>query len=415
MGIFNRKVNVELQSVKQELSEIKKGLSEPHQGTRLGLSSAVVTDNMDLSNPFIDDSLSYRVGFSSFGETNLTPQIFNDLYRTSPMHSACVNFKTWSVIGDGIEWTNYENLLPKEKITIKEFIKRNDFKKSARDLTKNWVKHGRAIVIFHYDKNKGEYDYFKVVDPAEMRNDVETLFKGITNFFYSNDWAYRSNVVKFTPYGINNDDEWQVLEIKNYNGRRTYGLPDWLSSANWQSVSAGLGLLHKSALENGIQPSVLFMYPYLMDDEEEQQWTSGMQDNHKGVKNYNRAIKIEANGTENMPQIEVMKTTDNHKLFEQTSKEQKEEISISHNINPALMGVRIAGSLGASEEIEFSAKQFEKVWLNDNRDIIEDFLLEIASICGIKNEFKILKTELASFSEKEKFEEKEDDSKNMKQ
>ena len=61
-----------------------------------------------------------------------------------------------------------------------------------------------------------------------------------------------------------------------------------------------------------------------------------------------------------MPQIEVMKTTDNHKLFEQTSKEQKEEISISHNINPALMGVRIAGSLGASEEIEFSAKQFEK-------------------------------------------------------
>lgn len=414
MGIFNRKVNIELQSVKNELSSIKKELANAPQGSRIGLGSAIVTDNMDLSNPFINDAQNSRVGWADFGETNLFPQILNDLYRTSPMHSACVNFKTWSIIGDGIEWKDYDQLLPKQKIELKEFIRTNNFKNASRDIIKNWVKHGRSIVVLHYDKSSRKYDSFKVVDPAEIRNDVATLFQDIKTYFYSSEWGYRANIVRFTPYSIDNEDEWQILEIKNYNGNRTYGLPDWLSSANWQSVSANLGLLHKSALENGIQPSVLFIYPYLMTDEEELQWTRGMQDNNKGVKNYNKAIKMEANGKENMPEVEIMKTTDNHKLFEQTSKEQKEEISISHNINPALMGVRIAGSLGASEEIEFSAKQFEKVWLNDNRDIIEDFLIEIASICGIDAKFKILKTELATFAEEEKFDAMEDKSNNKK-
>jgi hypothetical protein len=42
------------------------------------------------------------------------------------------------------------------------------------------------------------------------------------------------------------------------------------------------------------------------------------------------------------------------------------------------MGVRIAGSLGATEEIEFSAEQFKKLWVNSNRETIQDFLNELS-------------------------------------
>jgi len=398
MALFNFKNNtkVELEEVKKELTTAKTQLSSL-ENKKTNLLRSISTDNMDLSKPFIDDQFSRGVNWAYFGESNLYPQILNELYLSSPMHSACVDFKTWSIVGDGYEWADYDSLKASDKIAIKHFERHNDFKASFKKFSKDWVKHGRAIALLHYDKEKKEFDSFKLIDPSELRNNRETLFNDIKSYYFANDWLHRTQRIEFTPYSPVNKDEWQIIEIKNIvGGTRTYGLPDWVSSANWQSVSADLGLLHKSALENGIQPSVLFMYPYLMDDVEEDNWVTNMRNNYKGVKNYNRGMKIESNGNEQMPEVKVLETSDNHQLFEQTSKEQKEEIAISHNINPALMGVRVAGSLGATEEIEFSAKQFEKIWLNDNRSIIEDFINDIAVICGIPQEIKINKTELTN-------------------
>jgi hypothetical protein len=204
----------------------------------------------------------------------------------------------------------------------------------------------------------------------------------------------------FTPYKIGNTDEWQVLELKNLvGGFRAYGMPDWVSSANWQKVGADIALLHKSAIENGIQPSVIYKYPYIMSPDERDVWTAGMRQNAKGAKNYGRAMKVEANGKDNLPDVEVVSTTDNHALFEQTSKEYKEEVAISHNLNPALMGVRVAGSLGATEEIEFSAEQFKKLWVNSNRETIQDYLNELATICGVPCELTINETDILTLKE----------------
>jgi hypothetical protein len=189
------------------------------------------------------------------------------------------------------------------------------------------------------------------------------------------------------------------MELKNeVGGFRSYGMPDWAASANWQVVSADLGLLHKSAIENGIQPSIIWKIPYVMSPDERSAWEVNARHSGKGAKNYGRAIKLEAPSKDQLPEIDVVNTTDNHALFEQTSKEQKEEIAISHGINPALMGVRIAGSLGQSEEIEFSAKQFKRIWLNSNRKKVEDFLNELAKTCGIKTRLNIKETELIDFA-----------------
>jgi hypothetical protein len=135
-----------------------------------------------------------------------------------------------------------------------------------------------------------------------------------------------------------------------------------------------------------------------MSPDERSAWEVNARHSGKGAKNYGRAIKLEAPSKDQLPEIDVVNTTDNHALFEQTSKEQKEEIAISHGINPALMGVRIAGSLGQSEEIEFSAKQFKRIWLNSNRKKVEDFLNELAKTCGIKTRLNIKETELIDFA-----------------
>jgi len=136
-----------------------------------------------------------------------------------------------------------------------------------------------------------------------------------------------------------------------------------------------------------------------MSPQERDLWTDGMRKNAKGAKNYGRAMKVESLSKEQQPDIDIVATTDNHALFEQTSKEYKEEVAISHGIDPALMGVRVAGSLGNMDEKEFSAEQFKKLWVDDNQSIIEDFLNEITTACGIVANLIINETDVLTVKE----------------
>jgi hypothetical protein len=365
---------------------------------------SINTEGLDLSQPFVDDYFNRGFSWVYFGENNLYPQILNQLYISAPMHQACCNFKKYSVIGNGYEWEGYDSMSVQDKILLKQFETQSKWKVSTSKLTLDYIKHGRAIVLLRYSKEHKRYMYARAVDPEAIRNNLVDFMKDApTRYFYSRDWSRSFAMNEFTPYYRGNENEWQVFEIKNeVGGFRSYGVPDWMSSANWQKVSADIALLHKSAIENGIQPSVIYKYPYIMSPDERDNWEKGMRRNAKGAKNYGRAMKVESQSKDLTPDIEVVKTTDNHKLFEQTSREQKEEIAISHGINPALMGVRIAGALGQSEEIEFSAKQFEKVWLNHNRQILEDFFNEISTLCGVTARLNIRETELVSLAEQAK-------------
>jgi hypothetical protein len=359
------------------------------------------TEGLDLSQPFVDDYISRGTNYVWFGENNLYPQILNQLYISAPMHQACVNFKKYSLIGNGYEWDGYENLSVAEKIAIKQFETMSSFKKNLQRIALDWIKHGRVIALLKYDKEHKRYSHFKIIDPENIRNVHVGLFNDKpTHFFYSKDWARSTSQLTMSAYRNGNTDEWQVIEIRNeVGGFRGYGMPDWVSSANWQKVGADIALLHKSAIENGIQPSVIYKYPYIMSPDERSTWEQGMRKNAKGAKNYGRAMKVESLSKDQQPDIDVVSTTDNHALFEQTSKEYKEEVAISHNINPALMGVRVAGSLGASEEIEFSAEQFKKLWVNSNREVVEEFVNDLASICGVTQKITIKETDILTVKE----------------
>lgn len=362
---------------------------------------AIDTEGMDLSQPFVDDYLSRGQNWVQFGENNLYPQILNQLYISVPMHQSCCNFKKYSLIGNGYMWEGYENLTTPEQIQIKQFEVQSGLKRNPSKLVLDWIKHGRVIALVRYSKQYNKYTHFKIVDPESIRNSIVSVFKDSPDlYFYSRDWTRSVAQLAFKVASPSNKDDWQIVEIRNeVGGFQSYGMPDWVASANWGKVGADISLLHKSAIENGIQPSVIFKYPYIMSKDERTTWENGMRQYAKGAKNYGRAMKVEANGKDQMPETEIVTTTDNHALFEQTSKEYKEEVCISHGINPALMGVRVAGSLGASEEIEFSAEQFKKMWVNENKSVIEYFLNDLAKLCGIKATLKINETDILTVKE----------------
>ena len=63
------------------------------------------------------------------------------------------------------------------------------------------------------------------------------------------------------------------------------------------------------------------------------------------------------------------------------------------------MGVSIQGSLGQTEEIEFSAEQFKKLWVNANREKLQNFFNELASICGVNATLTINETDILTVKE----------------
>ena len=76
-------------------------------------------------------------------------------------------------------------------------------------------------------------------------------------------------------------------------------------------------------------------------------------------------------------------------FVEWTSKELKENIAIGHMINPSIMGVKTAGQLGNTTEIQDSYSIFEKNVVMPEREELELVFNDLVHIFGIKNEVSI--------------------------
>ena len=88
MGIFDR-----FKQQKIEVSEGYQSFSTPFG--KIG--------NANLSLPYVNGR--YQVsGYIPFGQDNLFPETLNQLYFTSPLHGAIVDFKVNATIGAGYQF-----------------------------------------------------------------------------------------------------------------------------------------------------------------------------------------------------------------------------------------------------------------------------------------------------------------------
>jgi len=104
---------------------------------------------------------------------------------------------------------------------------------------------------------------------------------------------------------------------------------------------------------------------------------------------------LSGDGFENTPEVVTYSANQNDKLFLQTSKNIQDNICFAHLINPSIMGIKVAGSLGNAQELEMSYNIWEKNVVMPIRDIMEEIgnsLLQIAGIEGTVsiNGYKII-------------------------
>lgn len=91
----------------------------------------------------------------------------------------------------------------------------------------------------------------------------------------------------------------------------------------------------------------------------------------------------------NVPTVTPLTTNQNDKLFETTSREVKDQICFAHKINPSVIGVKVAGSLGNREELEMSFAIMQKIVVKPIQDDIKMFIRHLLLSAGFVLSFEI--------------------------
>ncbi len=336
----------------------------------------------NLALPYVNGR--YQVaGYIPFGQDNLYPEILNQMYYTSPLHGAIVDYKVNAVIGGGFNIIT-DKLSNEEKVELYAFENKIKLKKIAPIVTKQLIIHSRVYFKLCFN-DKGKLTKVENLSPEKLRRSRD----GKT-YFICEDWASRIDVFEITPYHpLNKEYEQLFIYELPCIGQDYYPLPQYSSALNFAFLSGELSYLAKSNIQNAVFPSFAMMFPKRPQSEEEKNVLRRTIDKLKGAENAGKAVAFFANSAEQMPKIESLPTNSNDKLFQEASGLNTEQICFAHTIDPILMGVRTSGSLGNGSDIKQAYVIFEKNVVKPLREIVQDIFNELLHIAKVEGELVI--------------------------
>ena len=336
----------------------------------------------NLSLPYVNGR--YQVaGYIPFGQDNMFPELLNQLYYTSPLHGAIVDFKTNAVIGGGYTLET-EKMSNEDKLKLYTFEKKIKLGKVDKALTQQLIVHHRVYFKLCYN-DKGDLYKIENISPEKVR-----VARDKQTYFLCDDWSARIDVRPIKKAHPTNSDLEQLYcyELMTL-GQEWYPLPQYSSALNFAFLSGELSYFAKANIQNSIFPSFAMMFPKRPQSEEEKSMIKSTIDRLKGAANAGKAVAFFANNQDQLPKIEALPVNNNDKLFHEASALNTEQICFSHTIDPILMGVRTTGSLGGGADIKQAYVVFEKNVVMPLRNEVENIINELLHIAKIPGKYMI--------------------------
>lgn len=334
----------------------------------------------NLALPYIQNSVSGR-GMVYFGQDNLYPQLLNQMYYTSPIHGAVIDFTVRAVIGGGVDIITDTMAQDLDAGIFKRSVK---MKKLFDTLTLDFYIHNRVYLDLTFS-DSGKFLTAKRIEPANIRH----RFDGGVE--YSTDWSTQSERRDLVKYQHGKKNVGNVVwEYKiDTPGMDYYPLPTYSSAMNWCFLDGEQSFLQKNNIQESIFPSMFIRRPKRFANQKEiDDFKAGLM-RKKGAENAGHIGVLSGDGFENTPEVVAPPSSQNDNLFIQTEKSIKDNICYAHKINPSIVGIKVAGSLGNAQELEMSYAIWEKNVVLPLREIIEDLGKTLLQIAGIVGEFKV--------------------------
>ena len=336
----------------------------------------------NLSLPYVNGRYQQN-GYIPFGQDNYFPELLNQIYYTSPLHGAIVDFKTNAVVGGGYTLET-QQMSNEDKLNLYTFERKIKLGKIDNAIAQQLIVHHRVYFKLCYNK-KGEIYRIDNISPEKVRVSKDKMI-----YYLSDDWTSRIDVIPIKKYHPTCQDLEQLYAYEMMTlGQDYYPLPQYTSALNFAFLSGELSYFAKANIQNSIFPSFAMMFPKRPQSEEEKHMIKQTIDRLKGAANAGKAVAFFANSAEQLPKIEALPTNNNDKLFHESSALNTEQICFAHTIDPILMGVRTTGSLGGGADIKQAYVVFEKNVVMPLRREVESIINELLQIAKIPGKYSI--------------------------
>lgn len=356
--------------------------SKPVEPTKFytgGQPNYTLAKDQDFAKPEVNLWMGRE--YVPFGIDNKYPYALLDFYHGSAFHRAIMEFKTRTIMADGIQISmkadSFDNKLRVEKlhtILSKSFFKR---------FIQEYLIHERVYVKIQ-KKNKQISNKVLIV-PAESVRTANT-HRGYEDGFWLNDWRRGYNnkqfIYRFDKFDTTN--QYQLIEYQELTpGFDVYAVPGYTAAADWIWLDSQIAYFQKQNMQNSLNPSAIIkLYEKFANTEQEQAYVENLKASFTTARNAGKVMTFVSKGKDLAPDITIAEPNKLDKSFAAAQENIVKNVARAHLINPALMGIESAGKLGNSNELNESFSLFNKVWLASNQDLVESYLQDLADKLG---------------------------------
>ena len=316
--------------------------------------------NFDRATVPVFSEVLQRYPWVYYGENNLLPQYFIELYDNCAIHKAVVTSKVNQIMGDGIVSLNNPmasvNLInPSENVS-------DVMRKCALDFM---LFGGFSLQIVKTRDGKGIAEIYHL-DFSRVRSGKLNEDDKIESYYYSPHWK---DTRKYAPeeypaFNMEGKGDTQIYYYKTYIPSMSYyPVPDWSAGQRSIEIDIETKNFHMNNLRSGMVPSLFInMNGGIPGEEEQRILTRALEEQYAGTDNAGQAIISFNESKDTAPEIIQIPRNDNDSYYSSLSDDITRSILSAHRVSSAeLFGIATAGKLGASNEIVEHSEYFRKM------------------------------------------------------
>lgn len=354
------------------------------------------TGNVDLNR------LSGNRKWVMYGDNNLLPQNFIDMFNTSPMHGSIVQKKAEYTAGKGASCTN-----PNAQRFSEDLDNGAGLHQLIQKIALDYYIHGGFSIQVLWNDILGKpadlvyQDWSTIrVGFSQDKNEDGEYEQGV---WISADWSYSPSGfgTKFRPcyYPYFRPNEVESVPTfylhKRYTpGYSWYPLPDWFAAVESIQTEVNLINFKKYTISNAFSPSGTLVIPGSMSAEETNQFKQMLETEYKGMKNAGKTLVLFSDGGINGDQkTDYIPFSANSPVKDVTDylDQARQDIMIAHRLpSPTLIGLPGGASLGGDGgTIQSASKEFFDKVISVPQSVIKRELEKLFKYCGYETEIVI--------------------------
>ena len=328
-------------------------------GGGMRMDNLIVTQGDIITMPVLTDDNRIQNSFH-----NAKPQYLNQLYKKVPIHSRIVKNTVRELC------KNYVFEYPKNvqnDIKLNRFLNNTIEKDDDFDSFNDWLENVltdflvNGNIFIKETRNNGSATNFKHLQSERVRvkGEKQTLKK--TGYAYNYDWINSGSHIPLDKYNDNLSEGSHVMMLANrLPDFKFYGEPDYISCKEWLELSANISDFYKQHITNGVYPSVLITFYEYPSAPERLENFKKMLKKMGGKTSRGKILTLFGKSPELAPKVESIDANQMDEVFRAVQEDIGREICYAWGVDPATIGMRTAGSLGNSKEIEYQSEDYKE-------------------------------------------------------